>query len=248
MRRSASPPAPATAVVRDPFDPPLYVDNHLLVVVKPPGLLAQADRTGDPDLVSLGKAFVAREFDKPGNVFVGLVHRLDRPASGVMVLARTSKAAARLTSAFAGREVEKRYLAVVEGALAGSGERTDVIRKSGERIAIVQAGTAGGREASMRWRALGSANGLTLVDVELLTGRPHQARLQLAALGTPVLGDFRHGAKTRFAEGTAIALHAWRLAFDHPVRPERRTFEVPPPSIWEGLFDDAVHSVVFDAG
>jgi 23S rRNA-/tRNA-specific pseudouridylate synthase len=226
-----------------PFDPPLFIDNHLLVVVKPPGLLAQADRTGDPDVVSLARDYLKHAFGRPGNVFVGLVHRLDRPASGVMVLARTSKAAARLTAAFAGREVEKRYLAVVEGVLEGCGERTDHIRKSGERISIVPAGTAGGREASMRWRAVAGDGVLTLVEVELLTGRPHQARLQLAAMGAPILGDFRHGAKTRFADGTAIALHAWRLAFDHPVRRVRCSFDAPPPTVWKGLFDDAVHAL-----
>jgi RluA family pseudouridine synthase len=233
----------AAGVAGTPFDPPLYVDNHLLVVVKPPGLLAQADRTGDPDVVSLARDYLRHQFGRPGNVFVGLVHRLDRPASGVMVLARTSKAAARLTASFAGRAVEKRYLAIVEGVQHGSGERTDFIRKAGERISIVPAGTQGGREASMRWRAIADDGSLTLVEVELLTGRPHQARLQLAAMGTPVLGDFRHGAKTRFADGTAVALHAWRLAFEHPVRRELCSFEAPPPAIWKGLFDDAVRSV-----
>jgi RluA family pseudouridine synthase len=231
----------------DFFDPPLYLDNHLLVVVKPPGMLAQADRTGDADLVSLAKDYLRRAFDRPGDVFVGLVHRLDRPASGVMVLARTSKAAARLTAAFAGREVEKRYLAIVEGVLHGAGERNDFIRKVGERMSIVPKGTAGGREASMRWRAVSSDGVMTLVEVELRTGRPHQARLQLSALGTPVLGDFRHGAKTRFAEGKAVALHAWRLGFDHPVRRERCSFDAPPPPAWKGLFDDAVHTVLAKA-
>jgi 23S rRNA-/tRNA-specific pseudouridylate synthase len=232
--------------VGGPFDPPLYIDNHLLVVVKPPGLLSQADRTGDPDLVNLAKDYLKREFDRPGDVFVGLVHRLDRPASGVIVLARTSKAAARLTAAFRERRVEKRYLAVVEGRLEGAGERTDAIVKSGERMRLAPAGAPGAREAAMRWRALASRDGLTLVEVELLTGRPHQARLQLAALGTPVLGDFRHGARRRFAEGRAVALHAWLLAFEHPVRREPCRFQSPPPAEWTGLFEEEVAGVLAD--
>jgi 23S rRNA-/tRNA-specific pseudouridylate synthase len=161
-----------------------------------------------------------------------------------MVLARTSKAASRLTEAFAARRVEKRYLAVVEGRLDGAGERTDTIRKSGERMSIVPADSPEGRDAAMRWRALATDGSRTLVEVELLTGRPHQARLQLAAMGTPVLGDFRHGGKTRFADGGAVALHAWRLALDHPVRSVPCEFEAPPPASWKGLFEEHVGAIV----
>ena len=222
----------------------LHLDNHLLVVVKPPGLLAQADRTGDPDVVSLAKAYLKERFDRPGDVFVGLVQRLDRPASGVMVLARTSKAATRLTEAFTAREIEKRYLAVVEGRIDGAGARTDWLVKKNERIRVVAEGTPGAKEARMRWRALAHDGARTLVGVELLTGRPHQARLQLAALGVPVLGDFKHGARTPFADGRAVALHAWRLAFDHPVRRVPVAFEAPPPLPWRGLFDSEIASLV----
>ena len=227
---------------------PLYVDNHLLVVVKPPGLLAQSDRTGDPDVASLAKAYLKERFQRPGDVFVGIVHRLDRPASGVTVLARTSKAAARLTAAFRERRVEKRYLAIVEGHLEGSGDRTDAIRKVGERIRLTTVGAPGAKEAAMRWRAIAGAGGHTLVEVELLTGRPHQARLQLAALGTPIVGDFRHGAREQFAGGGVVALHAWRLAFPHPVRDERCEFEAPPPSGWRGWFDEEVRVLIEDRG
>jgi 23S rRNA-/tRNA-specific pseudouridylate synthase len=227
---------------------PVYLDNHLLVVVKPPGLLAQADRTGDPDLVSLAKQFLKERFERPGDVFVGLVHRLDRPASGVTVLARTSKAAARLTAAFRERRVEKRYLAIVEGRLEGSGERVDAIRKIGERIRLAPAAGAqegeGWKEAAMRWRAIARAGERTLMEVELQTGRPHQARLQLAALGAPVLGDFKHGGRERFGGGGAVALHAWRLAFHHPARDAECAFEAPPPDEWAGLFEEEVRLLV----
>lgn len=225
---------------------PLFLDNHLLVVVKPPGLLAQSDRTGDPDLASLAKEYLKERFERPGDVFVGIVHRLDRPASGLTVLARTSKAAARLTAAFRERRVEKRYLAIVEGRLEGEGERMDAIRKVGERIRLVAPGSPGAKEAAMRWRAVAGAGGKTLVEVELLTGRPHQARLQLAALGTPILGDFRHGAREPFAGGGAVALHAWRLAFPHPVREERCEFKAAPPVEWRGWFEREVRVLVGD--
>ena len=238
-----APSPPVDGSDRYPFGV-LHLDNHLLVVVKPPGLLAQADRTGDPDLVSLAKAYLKARFERPGDVFVGLVHRLDRPASGVTALTRTSKAAARLTEAFRTRAVEKRYLAVVEGALDGAGERTDWLLKKNERIRVVPGGTPGAKEARMRWRALARDGARTLVEVALLTGRPHQARLQLAALGTPILGDLKHGARTPFGGGRAVALHAWRLAFAHPVRRVPAAFEAPPPTVWRGFFDSDIAALV----
>ncbi len=231
---------------RRALDSPLYVDNHVLVVIKPPGVLAQADRTGDPDLASLAKVYLKERFERPGDVFVGIVHRLDRPASGLTVLARTSNAAARLTAAFRERRVAKRYLAVVEGVLEGAGERTDAIRKVGERIRLVGPGEPGAKEAAMRWQAVAVAGDHTLVDVELLTGRPHQARLQLAALGTPILGDFRHGAREQFAGGGAVALHAWRLGFPHPVRDERCDFRAAPPREWGHMFHAEIAGVMSD--
>ena len=214
----------------------IYLDNHLLVVRKPAGLLSQADRTGDPDLVTEAKAFLKERFDKPGNVFVGLVHRLDRPVSGVMVLARTSKAASRLSEQFRRREPEKTYLAAVEGRLVGSGEQEDYLLKDGTRGVVrrVKPGTAGAKRARLRWAALQVEGQKTLVEVELLTGRAHQIRVQLAGLGHPILGDRKYGSQTPFAPGglrpgaRAIALHAGRLAFEHPVRREPVSFAAPP--------------------
>ena len=210
----------------------LLLDNHLLAVAKPPGLLVQGDQTGDADLVSLAKAYLKKRFDKPGNVFVGLVHRLDRPTSGVVLLARTSKAAGRLSEQFRRRTVEKRYLAVVEGRLEGGGEQVDGIQKEGGGVRVVPAGASGAQRAALRWRALAASGGRTLVEVELLTGRKHQIRAQLAARGAPVLGDFRYGSATPFADGRGIALHAWRLAVEHPTRREPvvlSAFRRPPP-------------------
>lgn len=235
-----------TAGPEAPFEV-VYLDNHLLVVVKPSGMLAQGDRTGDADLVTLAKAYLKERFGRPGNVFVGLVHRLDRPTSGVMVLARTSKAAGRLSDQFRRRAVEKRYLAVVEGSLPGSGERVDGLMKGeGGSVRLVAPDHPEAQRAALRWRTLVASAGRSLVEVELLTGRKHQIRAQLAAMGAPVLGDFRYGDKTPFADGRGIALHAYRLTIEHPTRREPMTFSVPPVS-WDGLFDDAVVRAVEEA-
>ncbi len=220
---------------------PLYLDNHLLVVDKPAGLLTQADRTGDPDLVSLAKTYLKERFDKPGDVFVGLVHRLDRPTSGVVVHARTSKAAGRLSDQFRRRATEKRYLAVVAGQLADAGEMVDGIDKGeGGSVAVVPEGSPGSQRAALRWRTLARDARQSLVEVELLTGRKHQIRAQLAARGAPVLGDFRYGNQAPFDGGRGIALHAVRLTIQHPTKREPMTFTAPPRASWAGLFDHAV--------
>ena len=217
---------------------PIHLDNHLLVVAKPSGQLVQGDRTGDLDLVIEAKAYLKRRFDKPGNVFVGLVHRLDRPTSGVVCLARTSKAAARLGAQFRSRSVDKRYLAVVAGPLAPAGEAEDGVRKAaGGGVEVVPVGAGGAQRAALRWRTLARDAGRSLVEVELETGRKHQIRAQLAARGAPVLGDFRYGNRQPFAGGRGIALHAARLAIDHPTQGERLGFRAPVPTSWAGLFD-----------
>jgi len=205
----------------------LHLDNHLLVVVKPAGLLSQADRTGDPDLLTLGKALVKERFDKPGAVFLGLVHRLDRPVSGVMVLARTSKAAARLSEQFRSRTVAKHYVALVEGGLEGQGTRIDWLRKHEERVERVAEGTVGALRAALAWQVLGNAGGRTLVGLDLETGRAHQIRVQLAAMGCPIVGDRRYGAWSPWTPGT-IALHSAVLALEHPTQRTRMTFSAPP--------------------
>jgi len=147
--------------------PVLYLDNHLLVVNKPAGLLSQADRTGDADVLSLGKAYLKEKFDKPGAVFLGLVQRLDRPVSGVMVLARTSKAAARLTAQFRDHQTDKRYIALVEGRLEGEGRCLDYLAKEDRFVRLVHEGHPGGKKAVLSWKALGSSDGVSLVEISL---------------------------------------------------------------------------------
>ncbi len=231
---------------------PLTLDNHLLVVDKPPGLLSQADATGDPDLVTLAKAYLKERFDKPGNVFVGLVHRLDRPTSGVVALARTSKAASRLSDQFRRRVPDKTYLAIVEGVLGDGGGWTEAVdgidKGDGGSVRVVPVGRPGSQRAALRWRTRASDGRRSLVEVELATGRKHQIRAQLAARGAPVVGDFRYGDAVPFAGGHGIALHAVRLTIEHPTRREPLTVVAPPPSPWNGWFDAAVARFVAEAG
>jgi len=212
---------------------PLYLDNHLLVINKPAGLLSQADKTGDTDVLTLWKAWIKDRFDKPGNVFLGLVHRLDRPASGVMVLARTSKAASRLSDQFRQREPEKWYTAIVEGNPGRQGSYTDYLLKTGSHVRCVDQHTRGARSAELSWFSLLNQDGLTVVAVRLKTGRSHQIRVQFSSRGFPLLGDMRYGAK-RELDGRNLALHARRLVVWHPTREERMEWESVEPATWPG--------------
>ena len=208
--------------------PILYLDNHLLVAVKPPNLPSQADRSGDPDLLSGLKGYVAKKFDKPGDAYLGLLHRLDRPAGGVMAFARTSKAAARLSAQFAGREVEKRYLAVAQGTIDGPAELEHWLFKDPATGDVRQAaeGQPGAKLARLGTRPIAGRGGTTLVEVILHTGRPHQARVQHLLIGHPLWGDSRYGGGR---PGEQLALWAYRLSLNHPTTRERLTFAAPPP-------------------
>lgn len=221
----------------------LYLDNHVLVVNKPPGLLVQADATGDPDLLTLGKEYLKEKFDKPGNVFLGLVHRLDRPASGVVVLARTSKAAARISDQFRRRSTEKDYLAIVEGSLQGAGIAEDYLRDAGSGAEKVGEAAEGAKRAELQWRSMGEDAGLTLVGVQLKTGRKHQIRIQLAERGHPILGDFRYGA-SRELDGKNMALHAYRLGLVHPTEKRWMIWTARPPANWGDRFQQQIEALI----
>ena len=210
---------------------PIFLDNHLLVLDKPAGLLSQADQTGDDDMLSRGKRFIKTRFNKPGAVFLGLVHRLDRPASGVMVFARTSKAAARLTEQFKKRTVRKQYLALVEGRPEHEGVFEDHLIKQQGRVRTARAHVSGARKARLSYRAIYESGGRTLVLVQLETGRAHQIRVQFASRGFPLVGDARYGSKARHGSGS-LALHALSIEIEHPTLRERMTFVSELPRSW----------------
>ncbi len=226
----------------------LHLDNHLLVINKPPGMLSQADRTGDPDALTLSKMYIRDRFQKPGKVYLGLVHRLDRPASGVMVFARTSKAASRLAQQFRDKTVEKRYMIIVEGILEGEGKYIDYLLKREGKVSTVSRNTPGAQQSQLSWKAVVHNNCLSLIEVNLETGRPHQIRVQFASRGNPVLGDLKYGAKGEF-DGKNLALHCFYLRVQHPVKKNPVGWSSYPPESWQAFFRQFYAAVVtqFDA-
>ena len=216
----------------------LYEDNHLLVLEKPACMPCVPDASEDESLLDWGKCYIKEAYDKPGAVFLGVVHRLDRPVSGVVLFARTSKAADRLTAQFRERSVEKTYLGVTAGgALAESGLLEQWLRKDTEvnRVHVATEGEEGVRNAVTEWRALERRGDLTLLELKPKTGRPHQLRVACKSLGAPLAGDLKYGAREPLPD-KSIALHAARLAFDHPTREERLVLSASPPdvAVWKG--------------
>jgi 23S rRNA pseudouridine1911/1915/1917 synthase len=216
----------------------LYEDNHCLVINKPAGLPSQADKSGAVTLVDVASRYLKERYLKPGNVYVGLVHRLDRPTSGVVLLARTSKAASRLAAQFRTGSVEKVYWAIVEG---GPGEDqgiwTDRLEKDRDtnRSRTVADQVEGAREARVAYRVLDRWPDSAKLELRPLTGRSHQLRVQLASRGLPIVGDGRYGAGSRIKAmdgGGRIALHATGLTFMHPTRGEEIAVEAPVPADW----------------
>jgi 23S rRNA pseudouridine1911/1915/1917 synthase len=215
--------------------PILYLDNHLFALYKPAGLLVQGDRSQDVTLLELGKRWLKEHYGKPGRVFLGLVHRLDRPVAGVVLFARTSKAAARISEQFRTGNITKRYLAIVEGHPGAATGRLINHLERRERVSqIVQKATQGSQEARLSYRVLDQIASQSLLGIDLETGRRHQIRLQLAHLGHPIAGDVRYGAKRPLPNGQ-IALLARELCFNHPTSHQRLTVASPLPIGWPWL-------------
>ncbi len=211
----------------------LHEDNHLLIVDKPAGLLVQGDKSGDPVLTDLAKAYLKEKFNKPGNVYLGLVHRLDRNVSGVVALARTSKSASRLSGAFRDKKVTKIYRAVVIGDLPSSeGNLKAWLSEKGNKNGVTRAEMNefdGARECLLSYRVLESRSRRHLLEIRPITGRRHQIRAQLALVGCPLLGDLKYGAAKGLPQHR-IALHAFALEFKHPVGAEKVYFEAGMPA------------------
>ena len=217
----------------------LYEDNHLLVVNKRVGEIVQGDKTGDEPLSEKYKAFIAQRDDKPGQVFMGLPHRLDRPVSGITILAKTSKALERLNAMFRESDVHKFYWALVcrepqlpQGRLEDMLWRNEKQNKS--YVARPGSARKDAKLAKLNYTQIGRTDRYWLVEVELLTGRHHQIRCQLANMGCPIKGDLKYGAPRSNPDG-GISLDARRITFIHPVRKEPMTVEAPVPSSWKGI-------------
>lgn len=197
----------------------LYEDNHLIVVIKPENVLSQADNTKDKDMLTIVKEYIKEKYNKPGNVYLGLVHRLDRPVGGIMVFAKTSKAASRLSNEIRENRFHKKYLAVVnDNGLKDEDTFIDYLYKDDNFNTVVD--KEKGKYSELSYKVLKRVNNLALVDIDLKTGRHHQIRVQFASRNHPLYGDQRYGKEDK----KQIMLYAYSLEFEHPVTKEKMSF------------------------
>ncbi|MDD6051192.1 MAG: RNA pseudouridine synthase [Clostridiales bacterium] len=222
----------------------VYEDNHVIVAVKPPNMLSQADNTKDADMLSELKEYIRVKYKKPGNVYLGLVHRLDRPVGGLMVFARTSKAAARLSAQMREHAMGREYLCVTEGDVKDKFTLINYLIQNERmnRVMVCDADERGAQEAILHGHCLARRNGTSLCALRLETGRKHQIRVQMKEMGAPLWGDHRYG---RGIPGQQIALWGYKLTFEHPTTHNIMTFQhLPCGSVWnlyaEELTDMAV--------
>lgn len=215
----------------------LHEDNHTIVINKQSGQLVQGDKTKDKSLIDLTKAYLKEKYNKPGEVFCGLVHRLDRPTSGALVLARTSKGLSRLSQQFKGREVQKIYWAIVEKApQEKEGTLINFLKKNEKqnKSYVYEKEVSGAKRAELDYKLLASSDKYHLVELVLKTGRHHQIRVQLSNIGCIIKGDLKYGAK-RSNKDASISLHARNLSFNHPTTKERINITAPVPNdaLWQ---------------
>lgn len=219
----------------------LHEDNHLLIVNKPAGMLSQGDITGDESILDIAKAFIKKKYKKPGNVYLGLPHRLDRPTSGVIVLAKTSKALERLNKIFNTRDIKKTYWAIVDkrpDPLNGTLKHYLLKDHQTNKSKAFNKPTKGAKESSLSYKLIGASRSYYLLEIELHTGRHHQIRAQLAKVGLHIKGDLKYGAKRSNEEG-GIHLHSRQIEFLHPVTKEKIVAFAQPPhdQIWDNFFN-----------
>ena len=214
----------------------VYEDNHVIVAVKPPNMLSQADKTKDADILSMVKEYIKVKYNKPGNVYVGLVHRLDRPVGGLMVFARTSKAAARLSAQMREHEMGREYLCVTEGQVKDKFTLINYLIQNERlnRVMVCDADERGAQEAILHGHCLARKNGTSLCSLRLETGRKHQIRVQMNEIGHPIVGDDKYGV-TKDPLGR-LGLHASALEFTHPVSGETISIRASvPQGFWKVL-------------
>lgn len=226
--------------MKEPFQV-IYEDNHLLIVNKASGILVQGDITGDIPLVELCKEYVGKKYKKPGAVFLGVVHRIDRPVSGVVVLARTSKALERMNTQFRENQTRKTYWAITDRRPSPeSGNLLHWLIKDEKRNKTTAwpRETPGSLRSELSYQTLAQAGKQSLLEVNPVTGRPHQIRVQLASLGCPIRGDVKYGSPVSLEDGS-IALHARKLEFTHPVKKELLSVEasLPETPVWQ-IFEE----------
>lgn len=234
-----------TASRRSPIPPQLDVlfeDNHCLVVNKPAGLVVHGDEQGSATVFDAAIDYIRRKYHKPGRVYLGVVHRLDRNVSGALLFARTSKAASRLSEQIREQQMTKRYVALVAGKLPEStGSLVQWLAKdrSSNQSRVVAEGTPDARRSSLSWELIQSGASRQLVSILLESGRSHQIRVQLASMGCPILGDVKYGSRVRLPDH-GLALHASELTFRHPVLPDLVTVAAPPPANWDAWLHESV--------
>lgn len=217
-----------------PIDRIIYIDNHLIAVTKPAGLLTQPDRNTDESLIDQTRQWIKEKYNKPNNIFLGLVHRLDRNVSGVVLFARTSKAASRLSKQFREGTPKKHYRAIVLGKLKE--EQTTLVhylrKEKSLRATVFPRETPTAKRSELSYEVINSLEKKSLLEVSLSTGRFHQIRAQMAFIGHPILGDVKYGAPEPLPN-QEIALYAHKLVFSHPVSNEEITLTAPEPKTWE---------------
>ncbi len=205
----------------------IFEDNHLLVINKPACIPVQPDSSQDESLFDMCKEYIKVKYKKPGNVFLGIVHRLDRPVSGIIVFAKTSKAAKRLSEEIRNKNFKKTYYAILQGKLEKSGVLENYIYRK-DATSFITKDKNSGKEAVLSYKPLKFKDNTTLVEIDLKTGRHHQIRVQFAYINHSLLGDFRYGSKIKF-QNKSIALHAGKLSFIHPTKKEEMSFQSKPP-------------------
>lgn len=220
-------------------DSVLYEDNHLIVINKPAGALVQGDKTGDLPISDDVKAYIKNKYNKPGDVFLGTVHRLDRPTSGLVLFARTSKALTRMNALFKSGDIQKTYWAITEKSpTTATGKLIDFLQKTerNNKSHVVSENTAGAKKAELDYALKGKGNRYSFIEINPMTGRHHQIRVQLSHMGCIIKGDLKYGAKRSNKDGS-ICLHARKLSFVHPVKKETVEIVAPVPNdnLWKAF-------------